>query len=112
MAVGIVVACIPTLGPVIFPARRSRSSSQKRYIGYGKDKIGSGAHTHLRGDRNDSIGGTSLQGFEGDEIVLGHSLHHGDSKSYIYARGDVRTSIPAIHDRIGVRNDIDVTISS
>ena len=110
MAVGIIVACIPTLGPVFFP-RRFVSSSKKRYIGYQRDAIGSGAHTRLRGDHNDSFGGVSLQAFERDEIELENPLQHGDSKAYVSAPGNMTTSVLVANDRIGVRKDVDITSS-
>lgn len=114
MAVGIIVACIPTLGPVIFP-RRFGPSAQKRYKGNYSDTVDGTAHARLHGYHNGSLGEQSFQGSVRNDLELENPLEYGDSKSYIYARADASEApnpITAASDSIGVRRDIEITTAS
>lgn len=113
MAVGIMVACIPTLGPVFFPHRFS-SSAQKQYVGKDRENFGSGTRVRLHSRQNDSFGrGRSLHGLEADDMDLGNFLRYGGARSHTFVGAAASTPSFSTHkipdDGIGVRNVIEIT---
>lgn len=113
MAVGIMVACIPTLGPVFFPHRFS-SSAQKQYIGKDREKFSSGTQVRLHSHHNDYFGrGKSLHGLETDDMDIGNFLRYGGAQSRTYIGASASTATLPTHkipdDGIGVRNVIEIT---
>ena len=111
MAVGIIVACVPTLGPVFFP-RRFSSDAHKHYKGTNNSITGNEARLRLHGDHNSSF---VRQSSERDDIHLDGFVEHGESKSFIYAQADGGKALNPINtdpERIGVRRDIEITRNS
>ena len=109
MAVGIIVACIPTLRPVFSPHRYG-SSAQKTY----NSSLSTDIRARLHGYHKDTStsGKPSFQGFGGEEIEMCDGLGAGASKSYVTATANAnRTPNPAdvASDVIGVRKDYEVT---
>lgn len=111
MAVGILVACIPTLRPVFFP-HRFGSSAANHYNGRSSGAVGSSARARLHGYRKRSFSGQSLQNLERDDIELGELQKYGGSKSHVSAgRGgkDATTPRTTASDEIGVKTDIEIS---
>lgn len=114
MAVGIIVACVPTFGPIFSP-RRFGSSARKQYSSKNGDTLGSGAHVQLHSYRDDSFGGHSLQGLEREELDLGNFLRGDDSRSHTYVHADTSKPTHLMKNTpvgIGVRKVVDVTSDS
>lgn len=109
MAVGITVACIPTLRPVFSPHRYG-SSAQKTYNG----SVSRGIRARLHGYHKDTSasGKPSFQSFGGEEIEMCEGLGAGASKSYVTAAANAsKAPDPAdvAPDVIGVRKDYEIT---
>lgn len=114
MAVGIIVACVPTFGPIFSP-RRFASSARNQYTSKNGDTLGSGAHVQLHSYRDDSFGGQSHQGLQREELDLGSFLRCDDSRSHTYVLADTSKPTNLSHnapDGIGVKRVIDVTSDS
>jgi len=114
MAVGIIVACVPTFGPIFSP-RRFASSARNQYTSKNGDTLGSGTHVQLHSYRDDSFGGQSLQGLQREELDLGSFLRCDDSRSHTYVLADTSKPTNLSHnapDGIGVKRVIDVTSDS
>ena len=111
MAVGITVACIPTIRPVIFPQRyRSSSEGPLRYSKGTQSGVKSmtADRTRLQSHLNDSFGRSS----EGDDIELELSSGKDASEPTYYAHvdtGNQPTSFINGTDDIEVRRDMDIT---
>jgi hypothetical protein len=115
MAAGIIVACVPTLGPIIFPQRRFGSSAKKHLVGRSGDTLGSGGHVQLRDYTNDSFDVHSLHSLERDEIALGKSLRYDNPKSHTYVHTSPTQVTNPTHDSPdgnGVRRVIEITTVS
>lgn len=112
MAVGVIVACIPTLGPIVFPHRRHGASARNPYADKNGNTSGSGAHIRLRGYRNDSFNDGSLQRLERDEINETHSLDYGEAKAHTFIHADTSKSADPTYgssNNIEVRSVIEIT---
>jgi hypothetical protein len=112
MAVGVIVACIPTLGPIFFPRRRYGSSAQKSYPSRKGDTFGSSAHVKLRSNPNDSFDVRSIHSQERDEIDLGGPLHYGRNKSHAFIQADPTRGTNPMHTTArvdGVRKVVEIT---
>ena len=110
MAVGIIVACIPTLRPVLFP-RRFGSSAQQRYDRTYSDISRKGLSFQQHGyEKASQRSHSHMKGLE-DEIEMEQPLRYGSSKTVVAANTHTRTlSGPGLTfpDRIGVQMDFEV----
>jgi hypothetical protein len=99
MAVGIIVACVPMLGPVIFPERRRRFD--RRYI-YQPNKTSYGSSQKHGRQHSDSQGSA--------EMALGPSWEKRENTQYtqIYNKVLPPTPIPVRHGEIAVWREFEV----
>lgn len=115
MAVGVVVACIPTLGPIFFPHRRDGSAARKNYPSKNGDTFESAAHIKLCSNQNDSFDVRSLHSLERDDIDLADRPHYGRTKSRAFAHSNTNQATNPMHTPAGgdgVRKVIEITTVS
>ena len=113
MSTGILVACVPTLGPVFFPDRFARSHYKYKDSGKAPLHVGSSPRKTFRGHGSDRSGERTFTSLEEDDMEFKTALHLGQS----YQAHAVRASIieePERHvdtNAIEVRKDLDVSDS-
>ena len=116
MATGIMVACIPVLGPVFFPNRRASHSKKYKYWG-SNTKIVRNAFSRRNtfsskttNATTNSQGRGSFQALHEDNHELESAFDGINSHKGYSTRADAvaSQSQPATADQIGVREDVDV----
>lgn len=115
MAIGVIVACVPTLG-VLLPSRWENMRKARYQYQYPQsDKSGpiartSFVHRHGRfGDKDSSQGGSSIQHLKSDLDKQHHGYSVSISQSEVATDRKVDDSVDDTSDSVWVRKDIRVT---
>ncbi|TGO47636.1 hypothetical protein BCON_0269g00020 [Botryotinia convoluta] len=111
MSVGIMVACVPTFGPVFFPSRlKTNTGYQSRSKEWAKSFSKTSRKTHRSGILSDTADG-SFHTLEDNDIELVRALQTGNDYQVAAGRGSAHSEEPdhiIAANEIGVRKDLTI----
>lgn len=109
MSVGVMVACVPTFGPVFFPSRLKTNTAYKGRSKEWTKSFSKGSRGTPRGGLTTDTADGSFHTLEDNDIELERALQTSDGYEVAAGRGSAHSEEPdyiVAANEIGVRKDL------